>query len=88
MSVSLNLASSHNVEFEEKHGASPVLVLMNEKDEHIETIDLSPLTERECNEFLLNKGFFMKAHIGEKVPEKYLQGPYEGIQQEPQKNDL
>ncbi|KAK0060557.1 selenoprotein M precursor, partial [Biomphalaria pfeifferi] len=40
------------------------------------TIDLSPLDETECNDLLLQKGFYKKPHSVAQVPDEYLNGPY------------
>lgn len=66
----------HNVEFERKPGAPPNLYLLNKNDKKVETIDLSPLTREECNQLLLHKGFYKRAHHDEPVPEEFLHGPY------------
>jgi len=44
-------------EFKPIPGHNPDLVLLDENDQEIERIDLSPLNREECNQLLVNKGF-------------------------------
>ena len=64
---------SHNVIFKTIPGAAPFLLILNEFDETLEKIDLAELTRAECNDLLLNRGFYKKAEANEEVPEKYKQ---------------
>lgn len=66
----------HNVEFDRRPGAPPNLYLLNKNGQKVETIDLSTLKREECNQLLLRKGFYKRAHAGEPVPEDFLHGPY------------
>jgi len=34
------------------------------------------MNREECNQLLLRKGFYKRAHAGEPVPEDFLSGPY------------
>lgn len=74
--INQDLPLFHNVEFKNKPGAPPNLVLLNKDGNAVERIDLSPLSEEECNALLLSKGFFKKSDASTPVPEKYLTGPY------------
>lgn len=49
------------MEFKESPGVSPILVLLNKKDEVIESIPLKELNREECNELLKSKGFVLKS---------------------------
>ncbi|KAH9518649.1 hypothetical protein Btru_005894 [Bulinus truncatus] len=80
----------HNVEFKAQPGANPELQLLNVDDEVLETIDLSPLEQKQCNDLLLKKGFYKKPHSGAEVPEEFLNGPYveKQIEETDSKTDL
>lgn len=88
--INRDLPLFHNVEFQAKPGASPELLLLNADDEILETIDLSPLEQKECNELLLRKGFYKKPNSAASVPDEFLNGPYVEIQvdKKQEKDDL
>jgi hypothetical protein len=65
----------HNVQFERKPGAPPNLYLLNKSGQRVETFDLSSLNREQCNQLLLQKGFY-KRSADEPVPDEYLEGPY------------
>ena len=73
---------SHNVIFKTIPGAAPFLLILNEFDQVLEKLDLSELSREECNNLLLDRGFYKKSTENEDVPEKYRQGPYHTINQE------
>jgi len=53
-----------------------MLYLLNSSGQKVETIDLAPLTREECNQKLLQKGFYKKSSLDEQVPEEFANGPY------------
>jgi hypothetical protein len=73
---------SHNVIFKTIPGAAPFLLILNEFDQVLEKLELSELSREECNNLLLNRGFYKKSAENEDVPEKYKLGPYHPINQE------
>lgn len=66
----------HNVEFKSIPGASPKLLLLNKDDKYVESIDLVQLSQSQCNDLLLQRGFYKKKTPEEEVPEQYRNGPY------------
>lgn len=66
----------HNVEFKNIPGAAPKLLLLDKDDQAVETINLVPLSQSECNDLLLKRGFYKKQTPEEEVPEQYREGPY------------
>jgi len=74
--INKDLPLFHNAERENKHGAPPNLIFYNLEGHEIERILLSGRSRDECNDFLLNRGFYKKTSQGESVPDEYLQGPY------------
>lgn len=66
----------HNVEFKNKPGANPDLLLLNSDLEIVERIDLAKLNREECNDLLTQKGFYKKASPEEEVPAEFQEGPY------------
>ncbi|KAJ3642359.1 hypothetical protein Zmor_025154 [Zophobas morio] len=46
-----------NAEFKKIHGASPVLLFLNEADEIVEKHSLEHLSRQKCNELLTERGF-------------------------------
>ncbi|XP_023933229.1 selenoprotein M-like, partial [Lingula anatina] len=67
---------SHNVEFKKVGGAPPDLLLLNKAGEVIKRIDLSKYNREECNQLLIDLGFYKKSDKDEDVPEEFLEGPY------------
>ncbi|XP_046738731.1 selenoprotein M-like [Diprion similis] len=55
-----------NVEFKPIPGAVPELVLLN-KEEEVERLQLSRLNREECNELLVNKGFKISRPIKDEI---------------------
>ncbi|GFS10998.1 selenoprotein M-like [Elysia marginata] len=80
--------SSHNVEFKAKHGASPDLFLYNIKDEVVKTYDLTTLDQKECNELLINLGFYKRPNSAADVPPQYMEGPYVPLNEEGAQDDV
>jgi hypothetical protein len=68
----------HNVNFVKVPGAPPVLIYLNKFDQEVERVQLKPLSREQCNNLLLEKGFFKKKNQNDPVPEEYLEGPYNG----------
>jgi len=42
----------------------------------VETVDLKTFSRVQCNEYLLERGFFKKETETSQVPEEFQQGPY------------
>ncbi|KAF2362101.1 Parvovirus non-structural protein 1 helicase domain [Trinorchestia longiramus] len=74
--------ASHNVNFVKVPGASPVLIYFNKFDQEVERVQLKSLNREQCNDLLLQKGFFKKNNKDDPVPEEYLEGPYNGERKE------
>lgn len=66
----------HNVEFKSKPGADPILIFFNGEDEEVERVQLAALKRDECNQLLLNKGFYKKTSEEGEVPVEFKSGPY------------
>jgi hypothetical protein len=62
--------------FDRKPGAPPNLHLLNKDGERVETIDLSPLNREQCNQLLVQRGFFRRDNAGDPVPTEFEEGPY------------
>ncbi|XP_046389677.1 selenoprotein M-like, partial [Ischnura elegans] len=56
-----------NVVFKQIAGASPVLVVLDERFTEVERTDLSSMTREQCNDLLATKGFQKKAEGGDQV---------------------
>jgi len=76
------------VEFKNKPGAPPELLLLNKDGQTVEKIDLAPLDQKGCNDLLISKGFFKKADESSEVPEEYASGPYVEVSKSADKNEL
>ncbi|KAK2155573.1 hypothetical protein LSH36_236g01030 [Paralvinella palmiformis] len=70
------------VEFVKNPGASPVLMLKNADGENVETINLQDYNRQQCNDLLLNRGFYKKANPNDDVPEEFQNAPYKRIERE------
>ncbi|XP_067011203.1 selenoprotein M [Anabrus simplex] len=49
-----------DVTFKPIPGASPELILLNKFDQELERIDLAPLSRKDCNALLIDRGFQRK----------------------------
>ncbi|XP_049780553.1 selenoprotein M-like [Schistocerca gregaria] len=50
-----------DVTFKSVPGASPELILLNKFDQELERIDLAPLSRKDCNTLLVDRGFHKKS---------------------------
>ncbi|GAB6028728.1 hypothetical protein CHUAL_004548 [Chamberlinius hualienensis] len=66
----------HNVEFKRVNGAPPELILLNKNDEEVKRIPLSSYKRDECNNLLIELGFYKRTSKEDEVPENFLNGPY------------
>ncbi|KAL5017603.1 hypothetical protein ScPMuIL_007192 [Solemya velum] len=67
---------SHAVTFKGVPGADPELLLLNKDDKVVERFSLLKKNRDECNELLLQSGFYKKSSQDEVVPEEFANGPY------------
>jgi len=65
----------HNVEFKHIPGATPELLLLNAEGKELKRINLSKMTQEECNELLLEYNFYRKKTAEEPVPDEHLHRP-------------
>jgi len=64
----------HNVEFVKSPGAPPTLALYDASDKEYLRLPLSDSNREACNQELLSRGFFKRAHKDDPVPEEYAEG--------------
>lgn len=66
----------HDTVFRPKPGAAPELLFLGDEDEVVERVRLDKKDRQQCNDLLIEKGFYKKKNKDEKVPEEYKNGPY------------
>lgn len=66
----------HNVEFKQIAAAPPDLVFLNKDKEEVERLDLSEKSQKECNQLLLDRGFYKKEKQEDEVPVDFLHSPH------------
>ncbi|GAB6024025.1 hypothetical protein CHUAL_008748 [Chamberlinius hualienensis] len=74
--ITEDLPLFHNVEYKPIPQALPELILLNKNDEEVERIPLDQNDREDCNNLLLELGFYKKDSKDGPVPENYLKGPY------------
>ncbi|XP_011502985.1 PREDICTED: selenoprotein M-like [Ceratosolen solmsi marchali] len=62
-----DLQHYENVDFKHVQGAPPELVIYNKNEKEIERLKLAQLTQQECNDLLVTKGFKKSSPIKDEI---------------------